>query len=182
VTVDGRTFDARGAGGFVVLAFDSRGGLLWGREVPGVNGRVGSVAVGADGTVAVAGEAVGLLTWGGATLDGGGPFVLTASAAGEERWVKQPTCGATSVGTVAAVEPQGPVAAACGDTLTRYAADGSLLGSQTLAPKACASGTCSLATTTLVALPDSGLAVSGWQRDGAGDTFNQDAFLRLVVP
>lgn len=182
VTVDGRTFDAQGTGGFVVLAFGADGGLAWGREVPGVNGRVGSVSVGADGTVAVAGEAVGLLVWNGVALDEGGPFVLTASADGQERWVKQPTCGSASVGTVAAVEAAGPVAAACGNTLTRYAADGALLGSKTLAPEGCESGTCSLATTALVAAPDAGLVVSGWQRDGAGDTWNQDAFLRLVTP
>ncbi|WP_375754769.1 hypothetical protein [Corallococcus exercitus] len=181
VTVDGRTFDAEGAGGFVVLAFGADGALAWGREVPGVNGRVGSVSVGADGTVAVAGEAVGLLVWNGVALDEGGPFVLTAAADGQERWVKQPTCGSTSVGTVAAVEAAGPVAAACGNTVTRYAADGALLGTKTLAAEACESGTCSLATTALVAAPDSGLVVSGWQRDGAGDTWNQDAFLRLVT-
>ncbi|NOJ98902.1 hypothetical protein HMI51_39080, partial [Corallococcus coralloides] len=182
VTVDGRTFDAQGTGGFVVLAFSADGALAWGREVPGVNGRVGSVSVGADGTVAVAGEAVGLLVWNGVALDEGGPFVLTATADGQERWVKQPTCGATSVGTVAAVEPPGPVATACGNTVTRYAADGALLGTKSLAPEACESGTCSLAATTLVAAPESGLVVSGWQRDGAGSTWNQDAFLRLVTP
>ncbi|MFB1480280.1 hypothetical protein [Corallococcus sp. RDP092CA] len=182
VTVDGHTFDARGTGGFVVLAFGADGALAWGREVPGVNGRVGSVSVGADGTVAVAGEAVGLLLWNGVALDEGGPFVLTATADGQERWVKQPTCGTASVGTVAAVEAAGPVAAACGNTLTRYAADGALLGTETLAPEACGSGACSLATTTLVAAPDTGLVVSGWQRDGAGDTWNQDAFLRRVTP
>ncbi|TSC29482.1 hypothetical protein FOF48_16390 [Corallococcus sp. Z5C101001] len=182
VTVDGRTFDAEGAGGFVVLAFDAAGKLTWGREVPGGNGSVGSVSLGADGTVAVAGEAVGPLVWNGAALDGGGPFVLTASAAGEERWAKQPSCGTASVGTVAAVESSGAVAAACGNTLTRYAADGALLGTKKLAPEACGSGTCSLATTALVAPPTAGLLVSGWQRDGAGDTWNQDAFLRLVAP
>jgi hypothetical protein len=182
VTVDGRTFDADGVGGFVVLAFDANGALTWGREVPGVNGRVGSVSLGADGTVAVAGEAVGLLVWGDTALDEGGPFVLTANADGTERWVKQPTCGAPSVGTVAAVESTGPVAVACGDRLTRYAADGALLGTSTLAPESCESGTCSLATTALVATPDAGLVVSGWERDGAGDTWNQDAFLRNVTP
>jgi len=31
-------------------------------------------------------------------------------------------------------------------------------------------------------VPGKGLAVTGWQRDGAGDTWNQDAFLRLVMP
>ncbi|RKG71993.1 hypothetical protein D7V88_38845, partial [Corallococcus terminator] len=165
-----------------VLAFDANGALAWGREVPGVNGRVGSVSVGANGTVAVAGEAVGLLVWNGATLDEGGPFVLTATADGQEQWAKQPTCGSASVGTVAAVESTGPVAVACGNTLTRYAADGALLGTNMLAPEACGSGTCSLATTTLVALPDAGLVVSGWQRDGAGAAWNQDAFLRLVTP
>ncbi|RKH41855.1 hypothetical protein D7V93_38390, partial [Corallococcus llansteffanensis] len=137
---------------------------------------------GGNGTVAVAGEAVGLRGWGGTTLDAGGPFVLTASADGQEQWAKQPTCGATSVGTVAAVESTGPVAVACGNTLTRYAADGALLGAKTLAPETCSSGTCSLATTTLVATPDQGVVVSGWQRDGAGATWNQDAFLRLVTP
>ncbi|MFP2898692.1 hypothetical protein [Corallococcus sp. 4LFB] len=85
VTVDGRTFDAQGTGGFVVLAFGADGALAWGREVPGVNGRVGSVSVGQDGTVAVAGEAVGLLVWNGVALDEGGPFVLTAGADGQER-------------------------------------------------------------------------------------------------
>ncbi|RKH25776.1 hypothetical protein, partial [Corallococcus sp. CA031C] len=182
VTLDGRTFDAEGTGGFVVLAFNADGALTWGREVPGVNGRVGSVSVGADGTVAVAGEAVGLLVWNGTTLDEGGPFVLTATADGQEQWAKQPTCGSASVGTVAAVESTGPVAVACGNTLTRYAADGALLGANTLAPESCTSGTCSLATTTLVAVPGAGLVVSGWQRDGAGAAWNQDAFLRLVTP
>ncbi|MBE4750755.1 hypothetical protein G4177_21525 [Corallococcus sp. ZKHCc1 1396] len=182
VTLDGRTFDAEGTGGFVVLAFDADGALAWGREVPGVNGRVGSVSVGADGTVAVAGEAVGLLVWNETTLDEGGPFVLTATADGQEQWAKRPTCGSASVGTVAAVESTGPVAVACGNRLTRYAADGALLGASTLAPETCSSGTCSLAATTLVALPDAGLVASGWQRDGAGAAWNQDAFLRLVTP
>ncbi|MFP2907902.1 hypothetical protein ACLESD_23205, partial [Pyxidicoccus sp. 3LFB2] len=58
--VDGQTFGTVGVRGFVVLAFGEDGKLAWGREVPGAKGRVTSVAVGADGAVAVAGDFTGL--------------------------------------------------------------------------------------------------------------------------
>ncbi|MFP2933913.1 hypothetical protein ACLESO_54050, partial [Pyxidicoccus sp. 3LG] len=66
--------------------------------------------------------------------------------------------------------------------LTRYAADGAWRDEQRLAAEPCQSGQCSLAAAGMAVVPGKGLAVAGWQRDGAGSTWNQDAFLRLVVP
>ncbi|WP_426755153.1 hypothetical protein [Myxococcus sp. Y35] len=181
--VDGQTFGAPGVRGFVVLAFDASGRLLWGKEVPGAKGRITSVTVAPDGTIAAAGDFMGLLVWGASSLGSSGAFVLTTGADGSERWVRQPDCGqVTELGASVAVEDSGRVAVACGDVLTRYAASGAWLGEQTLAAQPCASGVCSLTTAGVVAVPGRGVAVTGWQRDGAGDTWNQDAFLRLVVP
>jgi hypothetical protein len=181
--VDGRTFGTRGVRGFVVLAFGEDGRLVWGRELPGVRGRVTSVAAGADGAVTVAGTFSGLLVWGGASLGTPGPFVLGVGADGAERWLKQPACGpVTDLGPVAAVEDEGPVAVACGSMLTRYAANGAWLEEQQVPVASCESGRCTLAAAGMAGVPGRGLAVTGWQRDGAGTTWNQDAFLRLVVP
>jgi hypothetical protein len=182
--VDGRTFGTRGMRGFVVLAFGEDGRLVWGRELPGVRGRVTSVAAGADGAVTLAGDFTGLLVWGGASLGPPGPFVLGTGADGSERWLKQPACGpVTELGPVAAVE-EGAVA--CGSLLTRYGADGAWRAEAQVPVASCESGRCTLAAAGLAAglavVPGKGLAVTGWQRDGAGTAWNQDAFLRLVVP
>jgi hypothetical protein len=180
--VDGRTFGTRGTRGFVVLAFGEDGRLAWGRELPGVRGRVTSVVVGQEGAVTVAGDFTGLLVWGGASLGTPGPFVLGAGADGSERWLKQPACGpVTELGPVAAVE-EGAVAVACGSALTRYSADGAWRAEAQVPVASCESGRCTLAAAGMAVVPGKGLAVTGWQRDGAGTAWNQDAFLRLVVP
>ncbi|WNZ61396.1 hypothetical protein QEG98_36890 [Myxococcus sp. MxC21-1] len=62
--VDGQTFGAPGVRGFVVLTFDASGRLLWGKELPGVKGRITSVTAAADGTLVAAGDFIGLLVWG----------------------------------------------------------------------------------------------------------------------
>jgi hypothetical protein len=181
--VDGRTFGTHGVRGFVVLAFSEEGRLAWGKALPGVRGRVTSVAAGADGAVTVAGDFTGLLVWGGASLGTPGPFVLGAGADGSERWLKQPSCGpVTELGPVAAVEEEGPVAVACGSMLTRYGAEGAWLEELQVPVASCGSGRCVLAAAGMAVVPGRGLAVTGWQRDGAGTAWNQDAFLRLVVP
>lgn len=181
--VEGRTFGTLGRRGFVVLAFGEDGRLAWGRELPGVRGRVTSVAVGPEGAVTVAGDFTGLLVWGGTSLGTPGAFVLGAGADGGERWVKQPACGpVTELGTAAAVDGEGTVAVACGSMLTRYGADGAWRDEQRVPVASCESGRCSLAASGLAAVPGRGLAVTGWQRDGADNAWNQDAFLRLVVP
>ncbi|WP_164020247.1 hypothetical protein [Pyxidicoccus trucidator] len=181
--VDGQTFGTVGVRGFVVLAFGEDGKLAWGREVPGAKGRVTSVAVGADGAVAVAGDFTGLMVWGEASLGTSGPYVLTAGADGDERWLKQPACGpVTEVGPAVAVDGEGTVAVACGNVLTRYGADGAWRDEQRLPVAVCESGQCSLSAAGMAVVPGKGLAVTGWQRDGAGNAWNQDAFLRLVVP
>ncbi|NTX34330.1 hypothetical protein HUA78_07765 [Myxococcus sp. CA033] len=181
--VDGESFGAKGRRGFVVLAFDEAGKLVWGRELPGAKGRVTSVAVGPEGAVTVAGDFTGLLVWGGTSLGTQGPFVLGVGAEGEVRWLKQPECGdQASEGVAAAVDGAGAVMVACGDVLTRYAADGTQQGERKLPVEGCASGECSLAVTGLAMVPGRGLAVAGWQRDGGGDGWNQDAFLRVVTP
>jgi len=183
LTVDGRTFGVVGVRGLVVLAFGEDGKLAWGREVPGAKGRVTSVAVGADGAVAVAGDFLGLMVWGDASLGTVGPYVLTARPDGRERWLKQPACGpVTEVGPAVTVDAEGTVAVACGSVLTRYGADGARRDEQRLPMVPCQSGQCSLAAAGMAVVPGKGLAVTGWQRDGAGNTWNQDAFLRLVVP
>ncbi len=181
--VDGQTFGTPGGRGFVVLVFDASGRLLWGREAPGAKGRITSVAVAADGTVVAAGDFIGALVWGEAALGSPGTFVLTAAADGSPGWVRQPACGpVTELGVSVAVEDSGAVAVACDSALTRYDSSGTWLGEQALVAEPCASGVCSLTTAGVAAVDGRGLAVTGWQRDGAGDTWNQDAFLRLVVP
>ncbi|NTX57205.1 hypothetical protein HR086_38495, partial [Myxococcus sp. CA039A] len=138
---------------------------------------------GPEGAVTVAGDFTGLLVWGGTSLGTQGPFVLGVGAEGEVRWLKQPECGAqASEGVAAAVDGAGAVMVACGDVLTRYAADGTQQGERKLPVEGCASGECSLAVTGLAMVPGRGLAVAGWQRDGGGDGWNQDAFLRVVTP
>jgi hypothetical protein len=181
--VEGRTFGTRGARGFVVLVFGEDGRLVWGKEVPGAKGRVTSVAVGVDGGVTVAGDFTGLMVWGGASLGAAGPFVLTVGADGRERWLKQPACGpVTELGPAVAVDRTGTVAVACGDVLSRHAWDGAWREEQRLTVAECRGGRCSLAAAGMAVVPGKGLAVTGWQRDGAGESWNQDAFLRLVVP
>ncbi|MCP3139380.1 NHL repeat-containing protein [Pyxidicoccus xibeiensis] len=183
VTVDGQAFGTQGVRGFGVLAFGEDGRLAWGKEVPGAKGRVTSVAVGADGAVVVAGDFTGLMVWGQASLGSAGPFVFAVGADGSERWLKQPACGeVTALGPAVTVDGEGTVAVACGDVLTRYGADGAWRDEQRLPVTPCPSGQCSLAAAGMAAVPGRGLAVTGWQRDGAGEAWNQDALLRLVVP
>ncbi|MCY1019610.1 hypothetical protein [Pyxidicoccus sp. MSG2] len=181
--VEGRTFGTPNVRSLVVLAFEADGRLAWGREVPGAKGRVTSVAVGPDGAVAVAGDFTGLMVWGEASLGSSGAYVFTVGPDGSERWLKQPVCGAvTEVGPAVAVDGEGTVAVACGDVLTRYGADGAWRDEQRLSVAPCQSGECSLAAAGMAVVPGKGLAVTGWQRDGAGKAWNQDAFLRVVVP
>ncbi|MCE9670618.1 hypothetical protein LY474_22690 [Myxococcus stipitatus] len=181
--VDGVRFGAAGRRGFVLLAFDDAGKLAWGREVPGVNGRVTSLAVGADGAVVVTGDFTGQLAWGGTELGTSGPFVLGAGAEGEARWLKQPACGQMAgPGPSVAVGTAGSVAVTCGDLFSRYAVDGTPRDTRTIPATDCVSGTCTLATTGVAAEPEGGFVVSGWQRDGKGDAWDQDGFLRFVPP
>jgi hypothetical protein len=181
--VEGRTFGTPNVRSLVVFVFDADGRLVWGREVPGAKGRVTSLAVGPDGAVAVAGDFTGLMVWGEASLGSSGAYVFTVGADGSERWLKQPACGAvTEVGPAVAVDGEGTVAVACGDVLTRYGADGAWRDEQRLPVAPCQSGGCSLAAAGMAVVPGKGLAVTGWQRDGAGDAWNQDGFLRVVVP
>ncbi|QSQ12817.1 hypothetical protein [Myxococcus landrumensis] len=181
--VDGKSFGDEERKGFVVLEFDESGKLVWGRELPGAEGRVTSVAVGPEGLVTVAGDFKGLLMWGGTSLGTSGPFVLGVGAEGEVRWLKQPECGdESSEGVSAAVDDAGSVAVVCGDALTRFDADGAGQESRKLPPQDCSSGQCLLSATGIATAPGQGWAVTGWQRDGAGVAWNQDAFLRVVTP
>ncbi|WP_338863473.1 hypothetical protein [Myxococcus stipitatus] len=181
--VDGKTFGDEDRKGFVVLEFDEAGKLVWGRELPGVDGRVTSVAVGPLGRVTVAGDFKGLLMWGGTSLGTSGPFVFGVGKEGEVRWLKQPECGDESrEGVSAAVDDAGSVAVVCGDVLTRFDADGAGQESRKLPPQDCSSGSCVLSATGIATAPGKGWAVTGWQRDGAGVAWNQDAFLRVVTP
>ena len=181
--VDGQTFGTPGVRGLVVLVFGEDGRLAWGQEVPGAKGRVTAVSAGADGAVAVAGDFTGLMVWGEASLGTAGPFVFTVGSDGSERWLKQPACGpVTEAGPAVAVDAEGTVAVACGSVLTRYRASGAWRDEQRLPVASCRSGQCSLAAAGMAVVPGKGLAVTGWQRDGAGEAWNQDAFLRLVVP
>lgn len=183
VQVDGRAFGAENVRGVVVLAFDADGRLVWGREVPGAKGRVTSMAVGPDGAVAVAGDFVGLMVWGGTSLGSSGAYVFTVKPDGSEGWLKQPACGpVTELGPAVTVEGEGSVAVACGSVLTRYGADGAWRDEQRLSAEPCRSGECSLAVAGMAVVPGRGLALTGWQRDGAGEAWNQEAFLRVVVP
>jgi hypothetical protein len=131
----------------------------------------------------VAGDFTGLMVWGEASLGSSGAYVFTVGADGSERWLKQPACGPVAeVGPAVAVDGEGAVAVACGDVLTRYGADGAWRDEQRLSVAPCQSGECSLAAAGMAVVPGKGLAVTGWQRDGAGNAWNQDAFLRVVVP
>ncbi|WP_163994883.1 hypothetical protein [Pyxidicoccus caerfyrddinensis] len=183
LAVEGRTFGTPNVRSLVVFVFDVDGRLVWGREVPGAKGRVTSVAVGPDGAVAVAGDFAGLMVWGEASLGSSGAYVFTVGADGSERWLKQPSCGPVAqVGPAVAVDGEGTVAVACGDVLTRYGADGAWRDERRLPVAQCQRGECSLAAAGMAVVPGKGLAVTGWQRDGAGKAWNQDAFLRVVVP
>jgi hypothetical protein len=73
-------------------------------------------------------------------------------------------------------------AVGCGHTITRYAPDGSTREQRTLQAGSCVSGTCALASTALASVPGLGLVVAGFQRDGAGADWDQDAFLQLIAP
>ncbi|MCP3100605.1 hypothetical protein LZ198_17175 [Myxococcus sp. K15C18031901] len=181
--VDGRTFGAKGRRGFVVLAFDDAGKLVWGKELPGAKGRVTSVSSGPDGAVSVVGDFTGLLVWDGASLGSSGPFLLRVGAEGEELGLRQPACGEVmALGPSVAVDDEGGATVVCGDVLSRYTPDGTWRDDRTVPPVGCASGTCSLAATGIAAEPQGGVVVAGWQRDGTGDTWNQDGFVRRVVP
>lgn len=166
-----------------VFVFEPDGSLAWGQVLSGVEGRITGVAVRADGSVVVAGEAQGALSWGGTTLPEGGAFLLTMDAQGHEGWLSQPGCDALGFVPSLAVGASSEVVAACGSTLSFYAPDGTSQGERTLQPEPCESGACTLTSTSVAVGAGGALAVTGHQRDGVTtEDWNQDAFLRLVAP
>lgn len=182
LTVDGRTFGAEGVRSLVLLAFGPEGQLAWGQEARGVDGRVTGLAVAPDGGVVAVGESLGSLTWGKTTLAGGGAFVLAAGTEGEPRWLRRPTCGGLASEPAVAVDAEGAVAVSCGNTVSRYGADGATRDARALPVGSCFSGQCANAVTSLASVPGQGLAVTGFLRDGPAPDWNQDAFLQLLAP
>ncbi|MFL5348317.1 MAG: hypothetical protein ACJ8AT_26275 [Hyalangium sp.] len=176
-------FGAAGAPSLAVFMFEPDGSLAWGRVLSGVEGRITGVAVRADGSVVVAGEAQGALRWGGTTLPEGGAFLLTMDSQGHEGWLRRPGCDALGFVPSLAVGASSEVVAACGSTLSFYAPDGASRGERTLQPESCESGACTLTSTAVGSVAGGALVVTGHQRDGVTtDHWNQDAFLRFVVP
>lgn len=185
VTVDGHAFGTAGGQGLVLLAFDREGRLAWGKELRGVDGHVTGLKPGPDGSMALVGELRGTLHWGGTTLTGPGAFVLAAGPDGAERWGHPLECGARSSSPVVAVDDGGQVVAACEGVLSTYAPEGMLLDERKLSPGECPEGGCPVTSTALDFVPGKGLTLVGHQRHGgsqAGHEWNQDAFLRLLVP
>ena len=183
--VDGRTFGGDGGQGLVLLAFERDGRLAWGREVRGVDGYVTGLKPGPDGSVVLVGEFRGSLPWGDTTLSGPGAFVLAADPEGAERWGHPLACGTRSASPVVAVDEGGQVVAACDGVLSMYAPEGPQRDERRLSPGECPEGGCSVTSTALDFVPGQGLTLIGYQRHGgpqAGNAWNQDAFLRLLVP
>jgi hypothetical protein len=166
-----------------VLVFEPDGSLAWGQVLSGVDGHVTGVVERADGSVVVAGQAMGALSWGGVTLPDGGPFLLTMDAQGHEGWLRRPGCGAPGLMPSLALEEAGAVVTACGSTLSVYAPDGTPRGERTLPPEDCTLGACTFTSTAMAPAVGGGLVVTGHQRNGvATDAWNQEAVLRLVRP
>jgi hypothetical protein len=183
--VDGRTFGTRGGQGLVLLAFERDGRLAWGREVRGVDGYVTGLKPGLEGSVVLVGEFRGRLPWGGTTLSGPGAFVLAAGPEGAERWGHPLACGTRSAPPGVAVDEGGQVVAACDGVLSAYTPEGAQRDERRLSPGECPEGGCSVTSTALDFVPGQGLTLVGHQRHGGpqvGNAWNQDAFLRLLVP
>ncbi|HEX8439390.1 hypothetical protein [Archangium sp.] len=183
LTVDGRTFGTAHGRGLVLLAFTSDGRLAWGKEVRGVEGHVTGVKPAPDGGVALVGEFRGSLPWGGTTLTGSGAFALAAGPDGAEHWLHSLACGARPAPPVVTVDDRAQVVAACGGVLSAYAPEGTQRDERTLSPGECSEGGCPVVGTALGFVPGRGLMLLGHQRHGgAGDAWDQEAFLRLLGP
>jgi len=82
-----------------------------------------------------------------------------------------------------ALEREGSVVAACGSVLSGYAPEGTQYEQRTLSAVSCPDGNCLVSSTSLAALPGQGLVLTGSQRHGGpGTDWDQEAFLRLLVP
>jgi hypothetical protein len=183
--VDGRAFGSEGGQALVLLAFERNGRLAWGKEVREVDGHVTGLKPGPDGAVALVGEFRGTLPWEGTTLTGPGAFVLATGPDGAARWGHPLACGGRSAPPVVAVDDGGQVVAACGGVLSTYAPEGTQRDERMLSPGECSEGGCLVTSTALGFVPGQGLTLVGHQRHGnsqAADTWDQDAFLRLLVP
>lgn len=179
--LDGQGFGTEGARSLAVFVFDAQGNLTWGQALEGVEGRITDVKAGLGGSVVVVGEAQGAVSWGGTTLPDGGPFVLTMEAQGGG-WLRRLGCEGTPSTPSLAVTGTGEVVAACGSRLSLYTPEGTPRGERTLRPESCTEGACTLSSAA-VAATEGGLVVTGQQRHGVTtDGWNQDAFLRFVVP
>jgi hypothetical protein len=174
---------AAGVRSLFIFVFEPEGTLGQARVLTGVDGRVTAVETRKDGSVVVAGESQGALSWGGTTLPDGGPFLLTAGADGQEGWLRRPACDALGLVPSLAVESTGAVVTACGSMLSFYAPDGTPRGERSLPPESCGDDPCTLMSKAVVPVSGGGLLITGHQRDGvATEAWDQDAFLRLVVP
>ncbi|WP_224244656.1 hypothetical protein [Hyalangium gracile] len=180
--VDDQRLGTEGTRSLAVLVFEPDGSLAWGQVLTGVDSRVTDVAARADGSVVLAGESQGAMSWGGTTLADGGPFLLAMDAQGRG-WLRKPGCEALGFVPVLAVGGLGEVEAACGSTLSSFAPEGTPRGERQLQPESCESGACTLDVTAMTAGARGGWLVTGHQRDGVTtETWNQDAFLRLIAP
>jgi hypothetical protein len=183
LSVDGHTFGQPGRPGLVLLAFDAEGRLAWGRELQGGEGRITGLSVGPEGTAVLVGEHPEDLTWAGTTLRGAGAFVLGVGPDGSERWLHPLECGAWPSPPTVALEREGSVVAACGSVLSGYAPEGTQHAQRMLSAVSCPEDNCSISSTSLAALPGQGLVLTGSQRHGGpGADWDQEAFLRLLVP
>jgi hypothetical protein len=185
LTVDGRTFGTANGRGLLLLAFASDGRLAWGKEVRGVDGHVTGLRPGPDGGVALVGEFHGPFPWGGTTLTGSGAFALAAGPDGAERWLHALACGARPAAPVVTVDDRARVVAACGGVLSAYAPEGAQRDQRTLSAGECPEGGCPVVSTALGFVPGRGLTLLGNQRHGgagAGEAWDQEAFLRLLGP
>jgi hypothetical protein len=183
LVLNDQRFGTEGAPSLAVFVFEPDGRLAWGQVLNGVEGRITGISVRADGSVVVAGESQGAMSWGGATLPEGGAFLLTLDAQGHEGWLRRPGCDALGFVPSLAVAPEGEVVTACGSTLSLYTPDGASRGERTLQPEACEHDACTLTSMALAPVAGGGLVVTGHQRDGVTThAWNQDAFLRFVVP
>jgi hypothetical protein len=183
--VDGRGFGAAGSQGLVLLAFETDGRLAWGRELRGVDGRITGLKPGPDESAVLVGELRGTLSWGGTTLTGPGAFVLAAGPEGAERWIQPLACGANPASPTVTVDDEGGVVAACGGVLSMYEPEGAQRDQRTLSPGECPEENCPVTSTALGIVPGRGLTLAGYQRHGdagAEDAWDQEAFLRLLVP
>ena len=183
LSVDGNTFGEPGRPGLILLAFDAEGRLAWGRELRGGEGRITGLSVGPEGTAVLVGERRDSLSWAGTTLRGAGAFVLGVGPDGSERWLHPLECGTFPSPPTVALEREGSVVAACGSVLSGYAPEGTQYEQRTLSAVSCPDGNCLVSSTSLAALPGQGLVLTGSQRHGGpGTDWDQEAFLRLLVP